>query len=219
MKTCAVIFDNDGVLVDSEQFSLLAYREAIREQGVELQGEDDARFCGLTDADIIREMRYIYNTDLDLDLFSERKRELYAKYATKGKMHAFPGVTELLASLNAEGVPYAIASSGSPEKIAFNLNKAGLEKQFDLIISGDDFQRGKPDPEIFLCAANRLGIPPEKCVVIEDSINGLKAARAAKTFAIGITNTFASYALAPHADLLIRSMAELDASRISSLVP
>lgn len=202
-----MIFDNDGVLVDSEHISLQAYRQAIHEQGVDLREEDDMRYCGLTDADIIRDMCTAYGADLDLALFSERKRVLYFELAdAAGQMRVFPGVRELLESLRAADVPYALASSGSREKIAFNLNHAGIADMIPLIVSGEDFHRGKPDPEIFLCAAEKLGLPAARCAIVEDSINGLKAARAAEGFAVGVTNTFPREILEPYADLVVDSL-------------
>lgn len=213
-----VIFDNDGVLVDSEGFSILAYRRAIEEQGVRLREEDDEKYCGLTDADIIRDMRQVYGADLDLDLFSARKRELYFEYAAAGLMRAFPGARELVSALREKGIPVALASSGSREKIAFNLTRAGLDHLFSIVVSGEDFRRGKPDPEIFLCAAQRLGLEPHQCAVIEDSINGLKAARAAGCAAVAVANTFPADRLAPFADEVVDSLEHLTPQRLSGLV-
>lgn len=216
--TCGVIFDNDGVLVDTEHFSIEAYRRAIEEQGVKLCDEDNDRNCGLTDADIIRNMKEMYGADLDLDLFSRRKIELYEQLAGSGEIRVFPGARELVKALQAENVPYAVASSGSRSKIAFNLEHAGVADLFPVIVSGEDFRRGKPDPEIVIKSAEKLGFAPESCVVIEDSINGLKAARAAGAVAIGITNTFPAEKLQPHADQIVKSLVELSPARLRQFV-
>jgi HAD superfamily hydrolase (TIGR01509 family) len=208
----AVIFDNDGVLVDSEPISLLAYRNAIWEQGVQLAEEDDERYCGLTDTDIIKDMEQVYGRGLDLARFQERKRTLYFEYAKEQPLPAFEGVREFVQALRAAGVPYILASSGSREKIGFNLGRAGIVDLFPAIVSGEDFHRGKPDPEIFLKSAEKLGVHPSECVVVEDSINGLKAARAAGTIAVGITNTFRREQLEPHADLVVDTLSELRAA-------
>ena len=210
----AVIFDNDGVLVDSEPISLLAYRNAIWEQGVQLAEEDDERYCGLTDADIIKDMESVYGKHLDLARFQERKRVLYFEYAQERPLPAFEGVRDFVQALRTAGMPYILASSGSREKIAFNLGRAGIAELFPAIVSGEDFHRGKPDPEIFLKSAEKLGVAPAECVVVEDSINGLKAARAAGAIAVGITNTFRRAQLEPYADLVVDSLTEL---RISML--
>lgn len=216
--TFAVIFDNDGVLVDSEPFSIAAYQRAIEEQGVKLSGDDLERNCGLTDADIIADMKTTYGADLDLDLFSQRKAILYRELAEASPMHLFPGTLALIHELQRRSIPFALASSGSREKIAFNLQRAGIHEHFDHIISGEDFHRGKPDPEIFLKAAEVLEMSPERCVVIEDSINGLKAARAAGCFALAVTNTFPAENLRPYADLVVSSLESITVPRIEKLL-
>ncbi|MBX7246481.1 MAG: HAD family phosphatase [Candidatus Sumerlaeaceae bacterium] len=217
-STFAVIFDNDGVLVDSEAISIEAYQRAIEEQGVVVQESDNEKYCGLTDADIIRDMEIHYGTHLDLEKFSSRKRDLYFELAEKSGMKRFPGALELLRDLRAAGVPYALASSGSQEKIEFNLRAAGLDAEFDIIISGQDFERGKPDPEIFLCAAKRVETPTERCIVLEDSVNGLKAAKAAGCFAVGVPNTFQAGVLARHADTVVDTLTALSASRLGQMI-
>jgi HAD superfamily hydrolase (TIGR01509 family) len=205
----AVIFDNDGVLVDSEHISIIAYRRAVEEQGVALREEDNEKYCGLTDQDIIRDMEKVYGRGLDLARFQERKRELYFELAAVEPMPAFAGARELVRDLVERGIPVALASSGSAEKIAFNLGRAGLQGIIPVIVTGEDFHRGKPDPEIFLCAAEKLGIEPAECAVIEDSINGLLAARAAGMTAVAVTNTFPANRVAEYADVIVKGLDEL----------
>lgn len=133
----AVIFDNDGVLVDSEPISLLAYQRGIEEQGLKLTEADLERNCGLTDADIVSDLEKVYGASLDQELFSRRKAELYKALAEERGLKAFPGARRLLEELRAEGIPYAIASSGSREKIGYNLQKAGLTDLVSVILSGE----------------------------------------------------------------------------------
>jgi len=214
----AVIFDNDGVLVDTESFSEEAYKIALEEQGVTVDPSDAERYCGLTDADILRDMQQRHTAPLDFDRFSERKRELYFSAASKASIPVFPGARDLLDNLRQAGVPVALASSAPREKIFFNLEKSGLRADFEHIVSGEDFERGKPDPEIFLRAAERIGAMPGSCVVIEDSINGLKAARAAGMVGVGVTNTFAADRLRPHADHVIAGLGELSTALLSEWI-
>jgi beta-phosphoglucomutase-like phosphatase (HAD superfamily) len=150
MNNFGVIFDNDGVLVDSEHYSLEAYQRGIEEQGLKLCEADLERNCGLTDADIVEDLKAVYATDLDLALFSSRKVEIYQQLVESGGLHAFAGVRELLEELRGAGVPCILASSGSRAKIAFNLERAGIADLFPAVVSGEDFQRGKPDPDIVL---------------------------------------------------------------------
>lgn len=218
MEPVAVIFDNDGVVVDSEQISLEAYIRAIEEQGLKLCQQDEERNCGLTDADIIADLTAVYGASLDLARFSARKKTLYRELAEHSEMRVFPGVHELIADLRREQIPYALASSGSSSKIRYNFARAGIEGLFSVVVSGEQFERGKPDPEIFLCAADKLGVIPSRCAIIEDSINGLKAAGAAGAFAIGVTNTFARAKLGLFADTVVDSLLELSASGIRALL-
>lgn len=214
----AVIFDNDGVLVDSEAFSEHAYQIALREQGLEVDPADAERYCGFTDADILRDMQQRYQRTFDFNRFSVRKRDLYFEAAGAGIMRVFPGARELLRELQAAQVPYALASSASREKIHFNLKQAGLAGEFPHIVSGEDFERGKPDPQIFLAAAQCIGVRPEVCVVIEDSINGLKAASAAGMAGVGVSNTFPSDRLMSHAARVVGSLTELSVAALRTLV-
>lgn len=213
-----VVFDNDGVLVDTEAYSEHAYQVALAEQGIAVNPEDAERYCGLTDADILRDMQQRYHYPVNYEQFSARKRELYFETASVQPIRIFPGAAELLSALRVSGIPVALASSAPHEKIQFNLEQSGLKPFFSHIISGEDFQRGKPDPEIFLKAAALLQIEPARCVVIEDSINGLKAARAAGMAAIGVTNTFSADKLMPYADEVVHSLESLSIPRLEAAV-
>lgn len=214
MEKFGVIFDNDGVLVDTEAFSEAAYRQALAEMGVEVDPADAERYCGLTDADILRDMQQRYRTDLDFDRFSSRKRELYFTAAAAKDMRVFPGAKELVRKLKEAGVPIALASSAPREKIEFNLERSGLKPFFEHVVSGEDFERGKPDPEIFYTAAMCIDVPAMRCVVFEDSVNGLKAARAAGMFAVGVANTFSTDALRPHADEVLATLEDVDVANL-----
>ncbi len=206
----AVIFDNDGVLVDSEGISAEAFIEAARDQGVEIDPASMEHYCGLTDAAIAEHLARTGAGRLDLPRFEERKHDLYFEKASADPgVVAFPGARSLVEALRAAGVPVAVASSGSARKVAFNLEKADLADLFPLRISSQDVQKGKPDPEVFLKAAAFLQIDPSRCAVVEDSINGLKAARAAGAFAVAVTTTFTAAQLAPYADWIVPSLKEI----------
>lgn len=217
MDKFAVIFDSDGVIVDSEKHSLRAFVQAIDENGIHLSDEDILSNCGLTDADIIIYMREKFKLSIDLNKFSERKKELYTELVKSGILEVFPGVKDLLNSLNQDKIPYALASSGSREKIFFNLKKTGLTDYFPIIISGEDFERGKPDPAIFLAAAKKLNTATQRCVVIEDSLNGIKAAKNAGMPCIAVAHTFSADKLT-EADLILQEIAEINISKIRSLI-
>ncbi len=216
-KKIGVIFDSDGVIVDSEKHSLKAFVQAIEENGIYLSEEDIMSNCGLTDADIIKYMKSKFDKQIDLEKFSNRKKELYVRFIHNGELELFPGVKELLIELKNSNIPYALASSGSKEKINFNLTKTGIKDLFEIIISGDDFKKGKPDPSIFLAAAVRLNLNTSECIVIEDSINGIKAAKNAGMKCIAVAHTFSKDKLVS-ADIVINEISDINLNLIKSLI-
>ncbi len=204
----AVIFDSDGVVVDSEPFSLRAFREAMAEQGALLTDEDVMANCGLTDGDIVSYVSRKYGRRLDCERFQRRKQQLYEAKVRAGELKPCAGITALLDALSTDGVPYALASSGSLDKIRFNLSQVGLLKYFSVIVSGEEIKRGKPYPDIFLTASRQLGVPPDTCVVIEDSVNGIEAAHRAQMRCVAVAGTFPQAALAG-ADFVVESLEQI----------
>lgn len=212
-----VIFDNDGVLVDSEGISAEAFIRAAAEQGVSVEHDSMERYCGLTDAAIAEDLASSGTGQLDLPRFEDRKRDLYFELAAaEPGVRAFSGVRPLIEQLRAAGIPVVVASSGSRQKVAFNLERAGLSSFFRLRVTGEDVVRGKPDPEVFLKAASLAGLEPSRCAVIEDSLNGLKAARAAGMLAVGVTTTFAADRLEPWADWVVSGLEEITVEGLSA---
>lgn len=219
MTEFAVIFDNDGVLVDSEGISEEAFLRAAREQGVMVDPARMPLYCGLTDADIARDLERLGAGKLDLPRFEARKSALYFELAgAEPGVRAFAGARTLAESLRDAGIPFAVASSGSARKVAFNLERAGLADLFPPArrVSAEQVRRGKPDPEIFLKAAALLGVTPTQCMVLEDSINGLKGARAAGMTAIGVATTFAAHQIAPFADHVTESLEKVTRELLES---
>ncbi len=215
MNDIAVIFDNDGVLVDSEGISAVAFVQAAGEQDVVIDPGQMERYCGLTDTDIAADLATMGVGYLDLPSFEKRKRDLYFEMAGGDPgVRSFAGVRRLVESLRDARVPFAVASSGSKRKVAFNLERAGLADLFEHRVSAELVRRGKPDPEIFLKATQLLGMEPSRCVVIEDSINGLKAARAAGMIAVGVTTTFAADRLESYADYVVDSLADVTVEQL-----
>jgi len=212
-----VIFDSDGVIVDSEPFSLAAFREAMQDQGVFLNDEDIMANCGLTDSDIVKYVLQKLGKKVDGDQFHKRKQKLYEEKVLAGDLKPCPGAVLLLNSLSASNIPYALASSGSKDKIRLNLNRVGLWDRFPVIISGEDLPRSKPHPDIFLESAKRLSLPPEKCVVIEDSLNGIKAAHNARMKCVAVAGTFPPAELT-QADFIVESLIQITVKTLRFLV-
>lgn len=177
-----VIFDCDGVLVDSEIIACRVDAEELRKIGVPLSDDDViARFSGVSSKDMRSILEKDYNVALPSNFF-DLTAEITADRIRK-ELQAIPGIAEAL-----QNFPYAkcVASSSLPEKIELSLTKVGLFESFaPYIYSTAIVKHGKPAPDIFLHAAHLFAVPPEKCVVVEDSVAGIMAANAAGMRSIG----------------------------------
>ncbi|MFF3404242.1 HAD family hydrolase [Streptomyces sp. NPDC002659] len=197
MRYDLVIFDNDGVLVDSEPISNTILAGYLTELGHPTSYEDSLRdYMGAAVHrihDIVMErtgqkLPADFDDTLHARVFAAFERELVA----------VDGVTEVLEKLVADSVPYCVASSGSHERIRVGHRKTGLDRWFEdgTLFSAQDVGRGKPAPDLFLHAAERMGVAPERCVVVEDSRLGVAAARAAGMDVYGFTAMTAAETLA-----------------------
>ncbi|MFF3495832.1 HAD family hydrolase [Streptomyces sp. NPDC002795] len=188
MRYDLVIFDNDGVLVDSEPISNTLLSGYLAELGHPTSYEESLRdYMGAA-------MHRVH--DVVLERTGQRLPEdfdavFHARVfaAFERELEPVDGVVEVLERLTAGGVPYCVASSGSHERIRVGHRKTGLDKWFadERIFSSQDVGRGKPAPDLFLYAAERMGVPPEKCLVVEDSPLGVRAAVAAGMDVYGFT--------------------------------
>ena len=180
-----VIFDCDGVLVDSEILACGVQARALTEYGLSLTGADVARrFLGVS----AKDMRMALENDLGRPLPDDHETrcgaELFALF--RSELKPVEGIAPIVAALHAAGHPRCVASSSSPERIALALDVVGLHDHLrPHIFSSTLVERGKPAPDLFLYAAKAMGFPPSRCVVVEDSVNGVKAARSAGMLALG----------------------------------
>ena len=204
----AVIFDLDGVLVDSEPFSEEASNRALAEHGIRITAEERKRAFGRRDMDSYRDYIRARGLDLDPGEINRRKVEIYSGLI-KGKLKPIPGARELVERLRKRGMPFALASSGTPGKIRATLTEIGFGRLFSVIITAEDISRGKPDPEIFLGAAEKLRVRPADCLVVEDSQAGVEAAKKAnmKCIALRSKNTFGQDL--SEADKIVNSLEEI----------
>lgn len=217
----AVIFDVDGVLVDSYRAHLRSWQELAAGQGCGLTEEQFMESFGQTSRDIIR--RFWPPDGLTEDrirALDEQKEALYRRIVSE----SFPvmeGAVELLEDLHRVGVLLAVGSSGPPENIDLVLETLGRRSLIGAVVTGMDVTRGKPDPQVFLLAAGRLGAPPEQCVVVEDAPAGIRAAGAAGMAGVALLSTGRSEEdfrdVAPA--LVIRSLSELTPQILGSLTP
>lgn len=185
----AILFDMDGVLVDSEPVIEAAAIAGLAEFGVNAKPEDFIPFIGAGEDKYVGGVAEKHGVPYR----KEMKNRVYQIYVdiVQSKLCTYEGVNELLIMLKDKGWHMSLASSADRVKIDANIKAAGLPRDcFSAIISGEDVVEKKPSPEIYLKAAAMLGIHPSDCVVVEDAINGIKAARAAGMRCIGITTSF-----------------------------
>lgn len=185
----AVLFDMDGVLVDSEPVIEAAARTGLAEYGVKAEPEDFIPFVGTGEDSYIGGVARKYG----LEYKPEMKKRVYEIYLqiVKFQLGIYEGVTGMLQALKDDGWLLAVASSADRIKINANLEAAGIpDSLFSAIISGEDVERKKPWPDIYLKAADCVEVPSENCVVVEDSLSGIKAAKAAGMKCIAVSTSF-----------------------------
>ncbi|MFI0711111.1 HAD family hydrolase [Streptomyces inhibens] len=211
MRYDLVIFDNDGVLVDSEPLSNTILAGYLTELGYPTSYEDSIRdYMGSAMHRIHELVLERTGRRLPEDFDEVFHSRVFAAF--ERELQPVPGVTEMLEKLAADGVPYCVASSGSHERIRVGHRKTGLDRWFAAgrVFSSQDVGRGKPAPDLFLHAAREMGVAPERCAVIEDSPLGVQAAVAAEMDVYGFTAmTPAAKLVEPGATRLFAHMAEL----------
>ncbi|EJL01753.1 HAD hydrolase, family IA, variant 3 [Pseudomonas fluorescens Q2-87] len=182
------IFDMDGVLIDSEPVYMEQERLSYARHGVVLNETELSRFVGTTQRHMWNAIKTEYGLADSLDGLMAEHHRLLMDALQSTPLPAMPGVTQLLTALKTAAMPCAVASSSPRELVELILRNAGLKHFFSEIVCGDEVEHSKPDPEIFLMAAKRLGVPPSSCAVIEDSAHGVAAAKAASMFCVGLLN-------------------------------
>jgi HAD superfamily hydrolase (TIGR01549 family) len=205
----AVIFDWDGTLADTQKAILVSFHKALQDTlNLDVTDEFIERRIGVRAADTFREILKEKGIPVDEGLV---KRLLKVKSEVQislvNRVELFGGARELLDALNGK-VKMALASMNTRDIIDHLLNTLHVQKYFSVVITGDEVRQSKPDPEIFLTAALKLGTPPDKCVVVEDSIFGVKAAKAGKMLCIAVlTGAYSSAELSQaNPDLIINSL-------------
>ena len=203
----AYIFDMDGVIYDSEPIHARAKQQVLAEYGIDISAERLATFVG-------RSSRDFYGTMVEENPacgvswqeLAKKKHDLYRKLLTEDRsIQAIPGVRELLERIKAAGYLIGLGSSSTMEMINLVLNRFDLKKYFSAVVSGDELPRSKPDPLIFLTVAEKLGVAPTDCVVIEDAGAGVAAAKAAGMYCIGYNNPNSGPQNLSGADMIVGS--------------
>lgn len=187
-RTPGVIFDMDGVLILSEEAHFRSWREAGRRRGVEITHADFLSCFGRINPDCVR---ILFGPDIppDESRAIADEKELAYRAIVADNLPLAPGVVDLARTLASRGARLAIGSSAPPENIDLILARSGLAPFISATANGAEVLRGKPAPDVFLLAAQRLAIPPARCAVIEDAPSGVRAAVAAGMRAIAVATT------------------------------
>ena len=184
-----IIFDMDGVLVDSEPAMYKASIMGLRDYGIEAVPEDFKPFVGTGEDRFIGNVVRLYGKEYILEM-KDHVYDIYCRIVDD-EIILFDEIPETLRTLKEMGLRLAVASSADTVKVEANLRAAGIPVTlFDSMLTGSMVVRKKPDPEIFLKAAEGMGLPPEACIVAEDATSGVRAAKAAGMHCFGITSTF-----------------------------
>ena len=181
------IFDMDGLLFDTESIYQRAWLETVKFYGKD-NGEELLKFVSGAGEEGCRRTIKNFYPDVDVDEFFTHMTTLAVKTFDEG-VELMPGVVEILNFFKEKGIEIALASSSSIEVINKNLENANIKKYFIAIVCGDDVEHGKPAPDIFLKAAEKINLPAENCYVFEDSLNGIRGAHAAGCSPIMIPDT------------------------------
>jgi HAD superfamily hydrolase (TIGR01509 family) len=191
-NTKAVLFDMDGVLADSEALINAAAIAMFKERGQTVQPQEFLPFVGTGEERYLGGVAEKHGLALDLPA---AKRRLYEIYLTlvPSQLEAFPGAQALVQSCRQAGLLVAVASSADHIKVAASLRKIGLPiESWDAVVTGEEVPSRKPAPDLFLAAAGKLGLAPGQCVVVEDAVSGIQAAKAAGMRCIAVAQTFSA---------------------------
>lgn len=210
-KPQAVIFDMDGVLVDSEPFHFENESRMFRKLGIDISDEEHSHFTGVATDVMWRQISETHELPLSVAELTELTvLESNQYFGSLEKIEPLPGLVDLLEKLVAAEIPLAVATSSDSVTMKNILEKSGLRKYFRFTICRDDVANSKPEPDVFLIAAKLLEVPPENCLVFEDSKNGIKAAKAAGMFCIAYSGGNSGHQDQSQADRRIAHFNELE---------
>ena len=221
MLTPAIIWDVDGTLVDTAEQHFRAWTRFAAEIDRPFTRADFAATFGMRNPEIIRKLFF---PDADAEqcrILGDRKEDLYRASVREEGTQLLPGVAALLAGFAAAGWPQAVGSSAPPGNLDLLLGLTNTRRYFAAVVTGDDVQRGKPDPEVFLTAAAKLDVTPDRCVVFEDAVAGVEAAKVGKMKCVAVTfvgHHSADKLLAAGADWVVGSLEEVTVERVLELI-
>lgn len=213
MSLKGILFDMDGVLVDSEEFICEAAIRMFKEKGLEAKAEDFVPFVWMGENRYLGGVAEKYHFPFDQEKDKQRTYEIYGEL-TKGKLKALPGVYHFVDQCRKKGLKIAIATSADKVKLEINLQALQFpDGTIDATVNGLEVELKKPDPEIYLVAARKLGLRPEECLVVEDAVSGIKAGKAAGCRVLAVLTSFPAEKLR-EADWVCTSLAEVPAEAL-----
>ena len=212
-----VIFDMDGVIVDTEPVHKYAYYQHFKELDIEVSEEFYSTFTGNSTRNVFQKLKAEFNLSEDVESLILRKRALFnAAFDTKPDLFLIDGVEDLIKNLYNNEFELILASSASKGTIERVFNRFNLHQYFTHKVSGEDFPKSKPDPAIFIHAANLSNHSFENCVVIEDSTNGVTAAKGANLKCIGYDSKNSKNQDLSKADLVINDFKDINVEKLAN---
>jgi HAD superfamily hydrolase (TIGR01509 family) len=213
MPPSAVLWDLDGTLVDSADLHWISWRDTLAAEGHDITYQQFLDSFGQKN-DRILPLWLGAETPADrVARVGDAKEAAYRRLALERGLTPLPGAADWLRRLHARGWKQAIASSAPRQNVEVMLQALGVDREIDAVVGAEDVTAGKPDPEVFLKAAGKLGVPTERCVIVEDAAVGIEAARRAGIKCIGVSRT-----LSLDADVTVRSLADLPADAFERLL-
>jgi beta-phosphoglucomutase len=204
----------DGTLIDSEEFHWISWRNAMANEGIVITREQFRSSFGQRNDSIIPSWLGAAATPERIERISNAKEELYRQLVRTEGMTPLPGVASWLHRLHEQGWLQAIASAAPQANIEIVLEALSASRFFQGIVSADDVHKGKPDPEVYLIAASRVGASPDRCIVVEDAVAGVEGARSAGMRSIGVSHNGNHLP----ADVVVSSLELLDPDAFETLL-
>jgi len=204
----------DGTLIDSAEFHWISWRNTLACEGITITREQFLASFGQRNDSIIPRWLGKSATPGRIEEISNAKEELYRQLIRRDGISPLPGVAHWVHRLHREGWFQAVASAAPSANIDVVLEALSATHLFQGIVSAEDVHRGKPDPEVYLAAASRLGVPPERCIVVEDAVAGVEGARRAGIRSIGVNRNGNQLP----ADVVVRSLEDLDSDGFDRLL-
>ncbi len=212
----ALLFDMDGLIVDTEPIQFKAFRDLVREYGHELPESVMSEFVGYHEMDNMRDLKRKYHLPGSLEELVARRRRRYVELLHTETIPVFPGFWELSAEAKRRGLKQAVVSSSAREQVVLPLRRAfeqhpdrpDPEEYFDALVCGNEVTHTKPDPEIYLLAASRLGVAPGECIAFEDTPPGVASAAAAGVTVYAVPNQYTRHLEFPGAKARLSSLRE-----------